>query len=53
MSSIEQNRALSRLMFQWRQDHPDSPDDLNDDPDFLLAARNLLGLDPETGRRLS
>ncbi|TMR22053.1 hypothetical protein ETD86_12840 [Nonomuraea turkmeniaca] len=51
MTNTDQARALSRLMFQWREAHPDGPDDPNDDPAFLQATRELQGLDPDTGRR--
>ncbi|MEU4229528.1 hypothetical protein AB0F17_34970 [Nonomuraea sp. NPDC026600] len=44
-------RALSRLRFEWRETHPDGPDDPNDDSAFLQAAREILGLDAGTGRR--
>ncbi|MBG0818768.1 hypothetical protein [Planomonospora sp. ID82291] len=53
MSTDEQRRALSRLVFQWRTAHPDGPDDPGDDPEFLRQARILQGLDPETGARLT
>ncbi|MER5322379.1 hypothetical protein [Streptosporangium roseum] len=50
--SKEEQRALSRLHFEWEQANPDGPEDPNDDPEFLRASRRLQGLDPETGERL-